>query len=297
MADAPPRIVVCLAPADLRPEVDPLSGEVRTDPRRADLNPSEAAALEYGLRAAEEWGSSVLALAAGPADVDPILNRAVELGAAALRVQLGPGGRPSPAAVAVEPADLAGHQAAVASALAWAIRTAGGADLVLCGDRSARSGTGAVPAFLANELGAAQALGVVSARFRAEPWTAEVERRLDGGWKERLVARLPCVVSVEAAGVRLRRAPLSGAIDASGRPISAISAPHADRSPVRVSTPRPYRPRTRVIDPPGGDTWDRLQVLTGVLSSREPPRIVGPLDTGAAADELLAYLARHGYHG
>jgi electron transfer flavoprotein beta subunit len=40
---------------------------------------------------------------------------------------------------------------------------------------------------------------------------------------------------------------------------------------------------------------DRLQELTGALTEQAPPTIIGPLDPGQAAEELLGYLRRHGY--
>jgi electron transfer flavoprotein beta subunit len=46
---------------------------------------------------------------------------------------------------------------------------------------------------------------------------------------------------------------------------------------------------------PTGGTIDRLRELTGALAERTPPTIIGPLDPGQAAEELLAYLRRHGY--
>ncbi len=68
-----------------------------------------------------------------------------------------------------------------------------------------RPGTGALPAFLAHELAAAQALGLVT--LTTDGHRLAAERRLDGGWRERLTVPCPAVCSVEAAGVRLRRAP------------------------------------------------------------------------------------------
>jgi electron transfer flavoprotein beta subunit len=35
--------------------------------------------------------------------------------------------------------------------------------------------------------------------------------------------------------------------------------------------------------------------LTGALLAHDPPRIVGPIGAGEAADELLAYLTAHEY--
>lgn len=300
MNRAGPLVVVCLAPADLRPEVDDLTGVVRADPRRADLSASDAAALEYGLRSAEAWDGWVLAVAAGPADIDPVLVAASAVGAEVLRVEWG-SSHTVPAAVAgpqpVNPSELAGEPAALAAALARAVRHAGSPAVVFCGDRSAWRGTGAVPGLLAHHLGMGQALGLVRVDI-GEPGRLTVERRLDGGWREKLRIERPAVLAVEAAGVRLRRAGLAAALAAEPASVAVVH-PSTDevlaKLDLRLGPPRPYRPRTRPVPPPQGSTRERLLNLTGVLSNREPPRVLGPLSPSEAADELLAYLERNGY--
>jgi electron transfer flavoprotein beta subunit len=294
-----PLVVACLAPDDLRPDVHPLTGEVWADPRRADLTAADAAALEYALRAAEVWAGRVVAVTAGPPHLDAVLRPAVALGAAALRV---PWGEPDPTGIGPQPVDgtaLAGNPEALALALGNAIAQLGQPALVLCGDRSALRGTGAVPALLAHHLGASQALGLVSLHFEAGAIIAE--RRLDGGWREQLRVTAPAVCSVEAAGVRLRRAPFAAALAAVATPIpvatgTTAAAPVAPRrAAVHAGPPRPYRPRTHLVAPPAGTTHERLLALTGALAAHDPPRIVGPVNADVAADELLDYLAKHGY--
>ena len=216
-----PVVVACLAPADLRPEVDPLTGAVRVDPRRGELTASDAAALEHARRAAEAWGGRLVAVAAGSSSVDAGLRHAVAAGAVAWRLPWGDDG--AAAAMAggrgtgphgLDGVDLAGDQPALARLLAAALSRLGPPDLVICGDRSSLGGTGALPAWLAHELGVGQALGLVSLQVDEDGVIAE--RRLDGGWRERLRVTPPAVCSVEAAGVRLRRASLSDALDAAG---------------------------------------------------------------------------------
>ena len=166
---------------------------------------------------------------------------------------------------------------------------------MLCGDRSADRGTGSFPAFLAAALNAAQALGVV----RLEPegdGVLRVHRRLDGGRREVLRVRGPAVVSVEAAGVRLRRAGLPEML-ASRR--AAIPVIHT-RVPQPDIGSRSWVPtRTglgRVSSPvPSGTALHRTLELTGALVERTPPTVLGPLSPEQAADELLGYLRRHGY--
>ena len=293
---AGPLVVACVDPQDLRPDVDPLTGEVTYDPRRADLSAADAAALEHALRVAEAWGGRVLVVAAGPPEIDPVLREAASLGADAMRVTW-----PSE----YDGHTLAGDAAALAAALVGAIRTEAEPALVVCGDRSPGRGTGAVPAYIAHLLRAEQALGLVSLMAvpaDGEPAVGELEaeRRLDAGWRERLRVRAPAVCSVEAAGVRLRRAPLSAALEVTRRaiPVVRASEPVGGGSvppALSVGAPTPYRPRTRLVPAPKGGTRQRLLALTGALATHEPPRIVGPVNASAAADELLAYLQRHGY--
>ncbi|MDE3204670.1 MAG: mycofactocin-associated electron transfer flavoprotein beta subunit [Acidobacteriota bacterium] len=308
MNRAGPMVVVCVSPTDLRPEVDPLSAAVEADDRRCDLNAAEAAALEHGLRIAESWQGWVLVVCHGPSGADGVLRDLIGLGVEVVRVadadhdsHLRPARRTRPAA------ELAGSPEKVAAALARVIRRRGRPALVLCGDRSAATGVGAVPGLLAAELDLDQALGLVSVVIDG-PGRLLVERRLDGGWRERLQVEGPAVLSVEGAGVRLRRARLEDALQASQAVVEvdvevAAGGPPAGRAaadggpaghpgPGGTWSVRPFRPRTRPVPAPVGDPHDRLLVLTGALSNREPARVMGPLSPAQAADELLAYLSR-----
>jgi electron transfer flavoprotein beta subunit len=282
-------VVACLSPADLRPAVDPLTGQVSIDPGRAELSASDSAALEHALRAGEQWAATVVAVAAGPASIEPALRQALAVGAEVARLEWPEesGGR------GITGRELAGDPQRLAAALAGFISGLGPPRLVVCGDRSPRHGVGAVPALLAHHLGAAQALGLVSLSVEGD--TVVGERRLDAGWRERLRLRSPAVCSVEAAGVRLRRAALPAALDAAQAAVPVEAATDDGPTRIRYGPPRPYRPRTRVVDAPSGGTRDRILTLTGALSAHEPPRIVGPVDAVGAADELLDFLARHGY--
>ncbi len=314
-------VVACLAPADLRPAVDPLTGEVGVDPRWSDLTAADAAALEHARRAADAWGGRLVAVAAGSASVDEALRRAVALGASAWRVPWGPADADGPGSadrggtgsLSLDGSALAGDQMGLARRLAAVLSRLGPPDLVVCGDRSALGGTGALPALLAHYLGANQALGLVSlevqgGRNEAGDGDADAviaERRLDGGWRERLRLATPAVCSVEAAGVQLRRAPLAGALDSADAPIPVAVGPVDDPGGAsaavvssgrwHVGAPRPYRPRTKVVPAPEGSTRDRLLALTGALAAHDPPRLVGPVDADGAVDELLEFLGRHGY--
>jgi electron transfer flavoprotein beta subunit len=285
-------IVALLRHTDLRPEVDQLSGHVSRDDRSAGANPAELAALETALRIADAWGARVLAVTAGPAAADATLREARAVGASVLRV-------PWPSrGVADEDAwitDLANDGRSVARALVAAIRTVGEPDLVLCGDRSADRGTGAIPAYVAHELGAAQALGLVSVTVEGPGLRAQ--RRLDGGRREVLRVPRPAVCSVEAAGLRLRRASLMAELGAQRTAVPTASpAPVVTAAAVQVGRPASHRPRPRLVPPPAGsDPRERLLELTGALATRSAPTVLGPMPAGEAADVLLHWLAERGY--
>ncbi len=272
-------------------EVDPLTGAVSADRHDRGPSRSELAALEHALRLAQRWDARVVAATVGPGEADAMLRDALAAGAAeALRVE--PAGR----AAGPRPADLVGGGQESAAALAAALRQRYGTpDLVLCGDHSADRGTGSFPAFLATALNAAQVLGVV----RMEPeddGVLRVHRRLDGGRREVLQVRPPAVVSVEAAGVRLRRAGLPATLASGHAVIPVASAPAATAGQrIRVLGTHPYRPRPRELPGPSGSALRRMLELTGALVERTPPTVLGPLAPGQAADELLGYLRRRGY--
>lgn len=299
-----PLVVACLRITDLRTGIDPLTGAVTRDPLGVGLTAADGAALEHALRIAEAWSGRVIALAAGPASIEPVLREALALGIEVVRIPLadeedGLG----------YSRELAGDERWLARALAAALAPHGPVDLLVCGDRSVDRGTGALPAYLAHELGAAQALGLVAleARSHAGERVLLAERRLDAGWRERLRVPLPAVCSVEGAGVRLRRASLSGALSAEGvavpvassPPVAAavdpaVSAPVAGDMQIGVTTP--FRPRTRIVPAPDDDDPRiRMLALTGALAAHDPPTVVEPADATEAVDVLLAFLERHGY--
>jgi electron transfer flavoprotein beta subunit len=281
---AEPLIVACLRHGDQRPGIDPLTGAVRRDEHGAIASPADFAALELALRLADTWGGCVLAVVAGPPAAEATLREAMAAGADALRVAW-----PAPEYLT----DLAGDERGWAQTVADAVRGQHPA-LVMCGDRSADRGTGAFPAFLAHELGAAQALGLVSLRADGEELLGE--RRLPAGRRERLRIPRPAVCSVEAAGLRLRRSPLAATRAAGQAVVPALTPVPPPPSPMLIGAARPYAPRPHRVPPaPAGSARERLSALSGVLSRHEPPAMIGPVDAGRAARELVDYLRRSGY--
>ena len=133
-------------------------------------------------------------------------------------------------------ADLAADEQTPTLALADAVHGDQPA-LVRCGDRSADRSTGALPAFLARELGAAQALGLVSLPVDGSQLIAE--RRLPAGRREPL--RIPPPPS---ARWRPRAPPRGGAAIAasagagSGPRSAAVAGAGRGGAPVLTGQPR-----------------------------------------------------------
>ncbi len=274
-------IVACMKWVDRRPEVDLLTGEVHTDARTSGPSEADDAALEWALRFGETWQLPVVALASGPAVVEPMLRDALAAGASrAIRVDM-----PLNA-----PSDV------VASAIAASVRDT--AEVVVCGAWSVDRGSGSVPAFIAAELGAAQALGLVTMSIADQPGERGVraDRRLDRGRRERVRVSVPAVLSVEGASARRRRASLDGVLEARSAVIDvAPGATSAAIGRAAAIETVPFRPRPRVLAAPADmSARERILVLSGALTDREPPRVVR-LDPAAAADELLAQLHAWGY--
>lgn len=274
----PARIGVAVKYSPLRVEVNPLTGAVSSDDRLAGASPADEAALEHALRLADRWGWDVVVATTGNRRCEPMLRAALACGATrAVRVDLAPD-----AAAPI-----------VAAALSEALA---GCVLVVCGDHSLDGGTGSVPAFLAAQRGAAQALGLV--RLAALGMgRLQAERRLDGGRRERLRVSTPAVVSVEPGGLRLRRATLPAVLRARTLPVELLPPPVPYNQDPAVGTRRPYRPRPKTLPAPACalDARGRVLMLTGALTQRRTPAVVRTTDPDRAADVLLGFLRERGY--
>jgi electron transfer flavoprotein beta subunit len=226
------------------------------DERWSGVSEPDRAALEVGLLLAAAVADEVTTVSVGPHGADRALREALAAGAArAVRVDA--------------PSDLA--SATVAAAIADVVS---GAAWVVCGDVSADRGSGSVPAFVAAELDAAQALGLVEVAPGTGPLT--VTRRLDGGRREVLSVTAPGVLSVEGAVARLRRAPLRAEL--------AAGAARPRRRRRALPPPRPRRARPVRHRPVPRAPADRRHRADGAdpRAAHPGPRRGGGSDHGRA---------------
>ncbi len=152
-----------------------------------------------------------------------------------------------------------------------------------------------MPAFIADDLGFAQALGLVGVETdvhddEGRP-TIRAVRRLDGGRREVLDVPLPAVMSVEGAAASLRRAPLAASLASGDIAIEVLPPPTG--APPRIEV-RPYRPRPRVLPAPSGDTLDRVRESLHIDGDAVHAETV-TLDPTAAAARIIAQLTAWGY--
>lgn len=252
------------------------------DARWAGVSPADEAALEIALRIAERDDGAgdrtrVLVVSLGPPALDDTLRRALAVGADEIvRVDA--------------PLDL--NSDLVATALAEVVA---GSDVVLCGDYSMDRGTGSVPAYLAAELGAAQALGLVEIDVDLSAGSTgrlRATRRLDGGRRELLEVPSPAVLSVEGSVATLRRASLTATLAARTAPVTAVPGPPGEPEAALV---HPYRPRPRTIHTPHGPTLARVRDLLDVGGESPTHAEVVTLDPPAAAARIVDQLREWGY--
>ena len=258
-----------------------LDREREADRRWSGVSAADEAALEVALSIADassstSGSSDVTVICLGPPSADDVLRDAIAAGAtSAVRVDAS--------------TELDSHVVAVALA-----EHLGGQDLVLCGDYSLDRGTGSVPAFLADELSSAQALGLLEVRSAgpgAPPDALRVVRRLDGGRREILDVTPPAVLSVEGSAANLRRASLAASLAARTASIETVRGPHGRLPEAEI---HPYRPRARVVPAPAGGSLDRVRQILDIGGGEVHAELV-TLDPPAAASKILDQLRDWGY--
>ena len=255
-----------------------LDREHELDERWAGVSAADEAALEVALCVRDAVGddAEVVVIGLGPPDADDVLRGALAAGANTLR--------------RID-ASTELDSRTVAAALAGQL---GDVDLIVCGDYSIDRGTGSVPAFVAAELGIAQALGLVEVDTSAPDGEAiRVVRRLDGGRREVLEVAMPAVLSVEGSVARLRRAPLAASLTARSAAVDVVAGPHGRPAESEI---HPYRPRPRTLPAPAGDTLARVRAILDVGGADTRAETI-TLEPAAAARRIVDQLHEWGYLG
>lgn len=170
-------------------------------------------------------------------------------------------------------------------------------DFVICGWRSSDSGSGAVPATIAERLGMPLVTNVVSIRGKD---VLEIDRRLDGGRRQVVRVQAPAVLTVEESLCKPRYPSIIARKRADRATVSVLTPgelgvelPASTLTLVRLQGPRPLS--ARLVAPPARmGARERLAYILagGPDQRRASSRLDGALSE--QVDQLLAFLSANG---
>ncbi|MGI9058790.1 MAG: electron transfer flavoprotein subunit beta/FixA family protein [Ktedonobacteraceae bacterium] len=185
------QICVCVkqTPDSSSVYIDPISGQVDVERFVQILNPADACAVEAAVRLKEQVGGFIEVITVGPADAEGTLRAALALGAnRATRLWHTQASEWGPFTVSTVLAAYIQQQLPQP-------------DLILCGDTASDWSSGIVGPAMAERLHLPQVTSV--SRLDLLPASAEdieltllVTRKLERGYRERLGAHLPLLITV-----------------------------------------------------------------------------------------------------
>ncbi|MBP1587213.1 MAG: electron transfer flavoprotein subunit beta/FixA family protein [Clostridia bacterium] len=144
------KIIVCIkqVPATTEAKIDPVTKRIIREGTQAVLNPFDLYAIEEAVSLKEQCGGEVIALSMGPENAKKALTEALSMGA--------------DEAILLSDRAFGGSDTwATGYALARAIETIGGADLIICGRQAIDGDTAQVGPVIASKLGIMQAANVM----------------------------------------------------------------------------------------------------------------------------------------
>lgn len=224
------------------------------------LNPVDLFVLEEGLRTRERHGGEVIAVSIAPERGSEVLNKALRYGA--------------DRAVTFWDDILQGVDTWVIAGVIEKIVEHVGFDLVLCGSRSADSGSEFMGAALAERLNLPLATNVIKIELQ-DKGTVQVDRKLERGERDTYSFKLPAVIAIEK-GINDPRyvAPYSRTYrEGLHRKVEVVNLdseswdPNPLVVPVRIIQPRP---RMKVgVNISGLSLEDRFKLMRGELGSKK----------------------------
>lgn len=223
----------------------------------------EKNALEAAVQLKEQHGATVIALAVGNPKLPELILEALAMGA-------------DEAVLVTDPALEGSGSAAVALALAAAIRKLGRGDLVLMGEGSADNYSGQVVGRLAELLGWPQVTYVRELELDAQSRTLRAVRDLEDALEE-VTVPLPCVLSVTSELNTPRLPPLTAILRASRKPKTTWSA-------AELGLEAAVAERARGL----------VTTLSNLAPAQERKQQLFEGDVDAALDGLLAAIAKEG---
>ncbi len=289
------QIYVCIkqTPDSSSVYVDPLTGQVDVERFVQILNPADACAIEAAVRLKEQVGGTVEVLTLGPADAAGTLRAALAIGAdTAIRLWNAQASTWGPFTVA--------------SALAAYIQQKLPPDLILCGDTASDWSSGIVgPAIAENlnlpQLTSVSQLTVLPAVETIARFTFQVTRKLEHGYRERLEAASPLLMSV-TSDLNEPRYPSMPAHIAALRAIIPVADPlplltfDSQAEETILLEMQAPRPRARHIQAPNShhSAFERIgEIITTGTTGRQTRLVEGTNDE--LAQTLVNFLHEKGF--
>jgi len=212
------KIIVCLkqVPDAKNVRLDPKTNTMSRDGVKSIMNPYDQHALEEGVRLAAEYGGRVTALSMGPPQAMEMLRDAIACGA--------------DEAVLISDRAFAGADTlATTYTLAQAVKTLGGADLIICGKQAIDGDTAQVGPGLAQRLDLAHASCIRKLKDFKDG-TVSAQRMMDDGYDE-LAITLPALLTVVKEINEPRIPSLKGKMKAKKAEIKILSASDIGAAP------------------------------------------------------------------
>lgn len=202
-------IIVCLKPVP-----DPKEWhKLKLDPETKTLvrtgigtviNPLDKHALEAALVLKERFGGKVIIVSMAPPDAKAVLREALAMGA-------------DEAFLVSDRAFAGSDTLGTAHVLAEGVKSAGGADIVLCGDETIDGGTAQVSAQIAEYLAIPNLMHVSGIEAESET-ELKVKVDIEGGY-QLIKISTPCVLSVDKKLNEPRYVTLMNILEAESKPL------------------------------------------------------------------------------
>ncbi len=244
-------------------------------------NPLDLSAIEEALRVRTAAGGEVTAVTVGPPQADVALRKARMMGA--------------DRTVRLWDETFQGCDAAGMAQVLAAIAKKLGFDLLLCGARSADSGSELVGAALAEHLGVPLVCRAIGVRFDRETSRIIADKKLEKGARETYAVAMPAVLTIERSiepryssrnwVYRLRKERIEVLAPSDVGIVDALAEPRI-RSIALVAP----KPRTKIgVKVSGLSLKDKLAVMRGRASKpqREAVVVCQPVDAARTIKEHL----------
>ena len=220
------------------------------------MNRFDECAVETAVRIKEQFpGTCIHILSVGPERSETVIRRAIGMGADHGTHIVTPSGG------FVDPSILAGWMAT--------LREASGADLILCGAMSEDLMQGQVGPLLAECLSLPCATAVMHVKIMPTGESVQVEREIEGGYREVVVLQLPALLTIQTGINQPRYPSLSNLLRANKLTLKTLHADGMDAPPSlqgvkQVTLPRKLRESVFLE----GSTAQKAEQLITILSDR-----------------------------